>query len=78
MPYTVSANVQPSNYERLEVVHQQRQFARMNINVEKVLTRTSEGYTKIVLSMDVFSRFVRAVVVRDEKGKTVDEMLIVK
>lgn len=76
VPCTVSDDVRPGKQARLEVVHPQRRFAQVALDVQTITARTSEGYAKIVVLMDVLTRFVRVVPVTDEKAKTVAKVLI--
>lgn len=71
MPRTVSDDMRAGKQASLKLVHPQRRFAQVTFNVQNITSRASEGYSKIVVLMDVLTRFVRAVSVRDEIVKMV-------
>lgn len=73
VPCTVSNGVRPGRQAMLKVVHLQRRFAQVAFDVKPITARTSEGYAKVVVLMNVFTRFVRAVPVKDEKTRKVKE-----
>lgn len=50
----------------------------MAFDVQIMTPRSKGGYKKIVVVLDVFTRFVRVVPVRNEKAKTAAKVLIKK
>lgn len=72
----VSEEECPQRQAGLEIVHPRRRFDQVAIDVQTITPRTKSGNIKILVMIDVFTRFVRAVPIPDDKADTVAKVLL--
>ena len=75
---TVADEEQPQKQARLGVVHPRLRFEQVAIDIKTVTQRTEPGNIKILVMIDAFTRFVRAVPVPNEKTETIAKALLDK
>lgn len=73
---TVSDDRQPPRQVELEVVHPKRRFAQVAFDIQTITPRSGQGNIKVVAFIDVFTRYVRAVPIKDEKAETIAQKLL--
>ena len=72
----VSEEERSQRQAALEMVHPRRRFEQVAIDIQTITPRTKSGNIKILVMIDVFTRFVRAVPVPNEKATTVAKVLL--
>lgn len=72
----VSEEERPRRQAALEKVHPRCRFEQVAIDVQTITPRTKSGNIKILVMIDIFTRFVRAVPILDEKATTVAKELL--
>lgn len=60
----------------MQVYNSPRRFAQVAVDVQTFTPRASRSIIKILVIVDTLTRFVRAVLIRDEKAETIAEPLI--
>lgn len=73
---TVAEEECPQRQAAMEVVHPGRRFEQVAIDIQTITPRTQAGNIKILVMIDVFTRFVRAVPIQNEKASTVAKVLL--
>ncbi len=76
LPCTVSEDVRPGRQVPLEIVHPRGRFEQVAVDVQTVTPRTVSGNIKILAMIDVFTRFVRAIPIPDEKAETIARVIV--
>ena len=76
MQCAVSEEEHPRRQATMEIVHPKRRFEQVAIDVQTITPRTAAGNTKILVMIDVFTRFVRAVPIPNERAGTVAKVLM--
>ena len=66
----------PGRNDRMQVYHPSRRFSQVAVDIQTVTPRTSRGNIKILVIVDTFTRFARAVAVPNEKAETIAKALI--
>ena len=72
----VAEEEHPQRKASLEIVHPKRRFEQVAIDVQTIKPRTKAGNIKILVMIDVFTRFVRAVPIPNEKAGTVAKVVL--
>ena len=72
----VATDWKPGRQVGLEVVHPRMRFEQVAIDVQTITPRTRSGCIKVLVIIDVFTRFVRATAVPDEKAETLARVII--
>lgn len=72
----VSCDEKPGKQAVLEVVHPRRRFEQVAIDVQTITPRTCSGCIKVLVIIDVFTKFVRAVPIPDERAETLARVII--
>lgn len=67
----VSDDAQPGRQAALEIVHPSRRFEQVAFDVTTNTPRTTQGNIKVLVIIDVFTRYVRAKAIPDETGETI-------
>ena len=73
---TVAEDQQPGRQVGLEVVHPRRRFEQVAFDVKTITPRTRRGNIKVLALIDVFTRYVRARPIPDEKAETIAGVLL--
>lgn len=73
---TVAEDRQPKKQALLEEVYPRRRLEQIDFDVQTITPRTSSDNIKIFAMVDVFTRFVRAKAIPDEKADTIARVLI--
>lgn len=60
----------------MAATHPKRRFEQVVIDIQSIIPKTRNGNTKVVLIIDVFTRYVRAVPVEDEQASTIASTLL--
>lgn len=76
VPCPVSKNCKPGRQARLEVIHPQRRFLQVAFDVQTITPKTEGEKTKVLTIVDVCTRFVKAVLIPDEKSETIAQTMI--
>lgn len=76
IPCTVAEDRQPKRQVALEVVHPVRRFEQVGFDVQTITPRTSRGNIKVLAMVDIFTRYVRARAIPDEKAETIAQVLL--
>ncbi len=76
LPCAVREDAGPRRQVPLEVVHPKGRFDQVAVDVQTVTPRTTTGNIKILAMVDVFTRFVRAVPIPDEKAETIARVIV--
>eukprot|EP00171_Calliarthron_tuberculosum_P002219 IDg2219t1 len=76
VPCTVSEDRRPGRQARMEIVHPKRRFSQVAFDVQTITPKSMSGNTKVLAIVDVFTRFVRAVPIPDERASTIANALI--
>ena len=76
MQCAVAEEIRLQRKASLEIVHPKRRFEQVAIDVQTITLRTKAGNIKILVMIDVFTRFVRAVPIPDEKADTVAKVVL--
>ncbi len=66
----------PGRQAALEIIHPKGRFEQVALDIQTITPRTNGGNIKIVAMIDVFTRFVRAVPVPDEKATTIARVVV--
>ena len=66
----------PRRQAGMETVHPRRRFEHVAIDIQTITPRTEAGNIKILVMIDVFTRFVRAIPIPNEKSETVAKILL--
>lgn len=64
----VSADTRPRKQAELTVMHPKRRFEQVAIDDQTLTPRTARGNIKVFAMIDVLTRFVRAVAIKNEKS----------
>ncbi len=76
LPCAVSEDSRPGRQAALEIIHPKRRFEQVALDIQTISPRTNGGNIKIVAMIDVFTRFLRAVPVPDEKATTISRFVV--
>ena len=76
VPCTVAEDRKPGRQARLEKTHPRRRFSHVAFDIQSITPKTDAGNTKVIAIIDVFTRYVRALAIPDEKGETIAKILI--
>ena len=73
---TVSEDRQPGRQAALQIGHPKRRFAQVAFDIQTITPRTLQGNIKVVAIVDVFTIFVRARPIPDERAETIARVFI--
>ena len=76
MQCAVAEEERPQRKASLEIVHPKCRFEQVAIDVQTITPRTRAGNIKILVMIDVFTRFVRAAPIPNEKADTVAKVVL--
>lgn len=71
VPCTVIDDCKPQKQAKLAIVIPKRRLYHVAIDLKTITTKTNRGNTEVLLIIDTFTRFVRAVPVPDERAPAV-------
>lgn len=75
---TVSNDCKPGRQARLEITYLQRKFSEVALDAQTITPRTEGRNEKVLAIANVFTRFVKAVPIPDEKTESIAQSLINK
>lgn len=73
---TVAEDQQPGVQAFLELRHPERRLQLFAFDIQTITPRTKNGNIKVLAMTDMFSRFVRAKAIPDEKAETIASVSI--
>ena len=60
----------------MQVYHSPCRFAQVRVDIQTVTPRTTRGNVKILVLVDTFTRFARAMAIPDERADTIAQEIM--
>ena len=76
MPCTVSKDRKPGSQARLEKTRPRKRFSHATFHIQSITPKIDAGNTKVIAIIDVFTWYVRALAIPDDKGEIIAKIPI--